>query len=62
MNKEVIQKVVRLVVLAAALMILIHVLTHDDRSNWLALIPGAILASAIGHFAYGALHRAPSTA
>ncbi len=55
MNKQLVQKIVRLVVLALALMVMIHILTHDDRSNWLALIPGVVLGSAAYHFGRGAL-------
>lgn len=43
------KKIVRLLVLVAAAYLLIRILGNGDRNNWFALIPGAILALAVGH-------------
>lgn len=55
MNIETTKRIVRLTILALAMVVFVHILTHDDRSDWLALIPGAMIASAAFHFGGAAL-------
>ncbi|MGI9646506.1 MAG: alpha/beta fold hydrolase [Ilumatobacteraceae bacterium] len=43
------KRVIRLVVLIAAAALLVRILVNEDRNNWFALIPGALLALAVGH-------------
>lgn len=50
MRSEMIRKVARIVLLAAATAVFIHILINDARSNWLAVIPGLIVVSAFYHF------------
>ena len=56
MRSELVKRTIRLAVLAAALIVAAHILIDDGRSDWLALIPGAVIASAVYHF--GATYRA----
>ncbi len=55
MDPKVLKRTARLVVAGAALMAAFHIETHDDRRNWLALIPSVMLASAAVHFGHTAL-------
>ncbi len=43
------KRALRLAILAGAAVVLTHVLVDDGRSNWLALIPGAVIALAVSH-------------
>ena len=57
MSKQAIKTAIRLLVLAVAAMVMVHILTHDDRNNLLAIIPGVVLASAAFHFTKLGLSR-----
>jgi len=43
------RKILRLAVLIAAVVVFVYILVDDDRSNWLALLPGVVLAAGLSH-------------
>ena len=55
------RRIIRLGVLAASVAIVAHTLTNDDRSNWIAVVPGLVLAAALAHAAASVefLHKVP---
>lgn len=48
-EEDLMRKILRLAVLIAAVVVLVHILVDDDRSNWLALLPGFVLAAGLSH-------------
>lgn len=57
MNTETVKRAIRLAILAAAVVVFAHILTSSDRSNWLALVPAAVIASGVYRFGASALAR-----